>query len=87
MTIKRTEEVAVDKNGKCVGMSVCFSGIRDNGVEEKIIQAGGTVVSGVSKKTTHLVVKDVNAVSGKITKAKDLGITIMDIETFRAMFA
>lgn len=86
LTIKRTEEVAVDKNGKCVGMSVCFSGIRDNGVEEKIVQAGGTVVSGVSKKTTHLVVKDVDAVSGKITKAKDLGVTIMDIETFKAMF-
>lgn len=64
---------------------VVFSGFRDNELKDLIESKGGTVTSAVSKKTTHLVVKDVNASSGKIKDAKEKGVTIMSIEGFKTM--
>ena len=68
--------------GKCKGLSICVSGFRDSNLEEVITNEGGKIVSGVSKKTTHLVVKDKSANSSKISKAKLLGIPILSIEEF-----
>lgn len=67
---------------KYAGLSICFSGIRDKELEEEIIKQGGKIVSGVSKNTTHLVVKDLNATSSKITKAQSLGVKIVTIDKF-----
>lgn len=82
LTIKRPNVISVDTNGKCAGMAVCFSGVRNAELEQRIIKAGGTIVSGISKKTTHLIVKDVNATSSKIIKAQDFGIAIISIDNF-----
>lgn len=87
LTINEPETISVDENGKCSGMAVCFSGVRDSELEEKIVKSGGLIVSGVSKKTTHLVVKDVGGTSSKITKAKSLGTTIMSIEEFKGQYS
>jgi len=86
LTIKQPNVISVDTQGKCAGMAVCFSGIRNAELEQHIIKTGGTVVSGVSKKTTHLIVKDVNATSSKITKAQGLGISIINIDDFIKQF-
>lgn len=70
---------------KCNGFAVCFSGIRDSELEQYIINEGGRVVSGVSKNTTHLIVKDPNDTSSKIVKAKGLGVTILTIDQFKSL--
>lgn len=67
-------------------MNVCFSGVRDSELGAAITDGGGTIASGVSKKTTHLVVKDPDGSSSKITKARQLGIPILTIEAFKAQF-
>lgn len=82
--IMPTQQKVMD--GKCNGLSVCISGFRDSNFENAIINAGGNMVSGVSKKTTHLVVKDKSAVSSKISKAQSLDIPILDIEEFNNLF-
>ena len=87
LTIKEPEKVSIDENGKCSGMAVCFSGFRDPDLEGVIIRNGGNVVSGVSKKTTHLVVKDVNGTSSKITKAQSLGVHIVSLEDFKEQYS
>nr|DAE28228.1 MAG TPA: DNA ligase [virus sp. ctuZj11] len=66
---------------------VCFSGIRDAQLEEHVRKNGGTVMTSVTKNTTHLVVKDVKATSTKINRARELGIKIMGIEQFRKKIA
>ena len=70
------------EDGKCNGFSVCMSGFRSNELEKKIISSGGNVVSNVSKKTTHLIVKDKTSTSSKISKAIQLNIKVMDIDEF-----
>lgn len=79
LTPKLPEKVAVNINGQFAGWNVCFSGVRDAELEKRIVQEGGIVSSGVSKKTTHLIVKDKSATSSKIAKAQALGVTILNI--------
>lgn len=71
-----------NQNGVCANMSVCMSGFRDAKIEQYIKSEGGTIVSGVSKKTTHLIVKDKAATSSKINKALEFGVQIIDIDEF-----
>lgn len=69
-------------NDKYSDVRVCFTGIRDSDLEEEIIAGGGTVCSGVSKKTTHLIVADKDSQSSKTIKARQFGIPIMTVDEF-----
>ncbi len=80
--IAKPEKKKVNKEGKYSGMTVCFSGIRDTKLEAEIVAEGGTIASGVSRKTTHLVVKDKNANSSKILKALNLKKPILTMDEF-----
>jgi NAD-dependent DNA ligase len=63
---------------KYEGWKICFTGCRPTKDQEKYIQTnGGEIVGGVSKNTTHLVVKDSSSTSSKIQKAKQLNIKII----------
>ena len=77
----------VVESSNLTGISVCMTGFRDADLQEKIEANGGKVVSGVSKKTTHLLAADKNSNSTKLKKARDLGITIMEPEEFRNYFS
>ena len=69
-------------NDKYSGFKVCFTGVRDTALEESIVDGGGEICSGVSKKTTHLIVADKASTSSKTTKAHQLGIPIITIDEF-----
>lgn len=60
------------------GKVFVFSGFRDKELEEQIKKEGGEVATSISKRVTHLVLKDKNSESSKVTKAKELGIAIID---------
>lgn len=68
---------------KCQNMKVCFTGVRDEKLEDLIRENSGEVVSGVSKKTTHLIVADKNTHSSKAVKAQQIGIPILTIAEFK----
>lgn len=70
---------------KYAGMRICFTGVRDKGLEAEIAAQGGAVVSGVSKNTTHLIVEDMDSSSSKTLKAKSLGIPILTIDAFKRL--
>jgi NAD-dependent DNA ligase len=56
-----------------------FTGVRLPEYEKIIIQNGGKISSGVSKNTTHLVMKLKGSGSSKEKKAIELGIEILDV--------
>jgi len=62
---------------------VCFSGVRDADLEFKIISQGGEIVSGVSKKTTLLIVSDLSIETYKMLKARELGIEVNSINNYK----
>lgn len=59
-----------------------FSGFRNKEYEKAIVDNGGKVTTSISKNTSYLVVKDKNENTTKIIKARELGITILNIEDF-----
>lgn len=67
-------------------LNVVFTGIRDKNLEEIIIKNGGKISSGISKNTTHLVCKDPTSNSGKLVKAKSLGVNLISIMDARNMW-
>lgn len=83
LKILAMNEEPESKSNKLSGMKVCFTGVRDQELEKYIQSNGGEVVSGVSKKTTHLVVANINSDSSKAMKARQLGIPIMTIDEFK----
>ena len=70
------------KSGEYSDCVFVFSGFRDKHIEELIKSAGGEIGVAVTKTTTHLVVKDLCSTSGKIEKAKELGIKIISGDYF-----
>jgi DNA ligase (NAD+) len=67
-------------SNKCDGMIVVFTGIRRKDLEEKIEEQGGKVTTSVSKKTTHLIMKQEGSGSTKEQKALTFGTTIWDVD-------
>ena len=63
-------------------LNVCFSGIRDKLLEDKIINKGGSISNSVNKMVKYLVVKDINTSSSKIDKANKLKIPVISINDF-----
>jgi NAD-dependent DNA ligase len=75
------EKKKIEGNGK----KYVFSGFRDKDLEDYITQNGGQVLSTVSSKTDALIVLNVNISGGKIQKARELNIKIIEKETFNKL--
>ena len=75
-----------DVGGIFDGETVVFTGYRDKDAAAKIEAMGGRVGSSVSGKTTLVVTKDPTSNSGKVKKAKDLGIKVIGPEELGGMF-
>jgi DNA ligase (NAD+) len=65
-----------------IGMKFVFTGFRDKKMEEQIEAQGGSIVGSVSSKTSGVITNDENSTTGKIGKAKSLGIKIYTPEEF-----
>ena len=84
LTIKQQETKSV-VDGTLSGKVFVFSGFRDSAAEDRIIELGGKIGSGISKNVHYLVVKDLNSSSSKTIKAKELGIEILDGGTLQTL--
>ena len=82
-TVSKTTE---EKTDKPLNITVVFTGVRDKDLEAIIESRGGKITTSVSKNTSVVVAKDPNEESGKITKAKELGIPVMTLEKFKTTY-
>jgi NAD-dependent DNA ligase len=64
------------------GQVIVFTGVRNKELEAAIVAAGGEVSTTVGKKTTLVVAKDPEENSGKIKKAREMGIRIVGMAEF-----
>jgi len=62
-----------------------FTGFRNKDYEKIILENGGKIVTSISKLTNYLIVKNKTEKSGKIDKATELGIKILDIPEFEML--
>ena len=84
VTFKKKEEFS---NKNLTDMKIVMTGFRDKELEQEITKRGGKLTTGVSKKTTMLVVKQMSQTpTGKAKKAKELKIPIMTKEDFQKKY-
>jgi DNA ligase (NAD+) len=62
--------------GKTFVLTGTLSGMTRNEARDRIVAVGGKVTGSVSKKTDYVVAGD--KAGSKLTKAQNLGITILD---------
>jgi DNA ligase (NAD+) len=74
---KKVEAIKVSND--LDGMTFVFTGVRRADLEAVIESRSGKIGSGVSKNTTHLVMKAVGSGSSKEKKAQELGVKIMTV--------
>ena len=67
-------------NGSCNNLIVCFTGIRDANMENYIKLNGGKIVSSVTKDCNLLICDSLDSNSGKMKKAKEKQINIIDYD-------
>jgi NAD-dependent DNA ligase len=84
-TVATEAKTAPATDGKLSGMVFVFTGFRDADAKVQIEALGGEVADSVSKKTTHLVAKDTSKMSGKLKKALDAGIAVINREELQNM--
>jgi NAD-dependent DNA ligase len=63
-------------------IKVVLTGFRDQVLESKILEFGGSIETNVTKATTVLVAADTSVASGKILKARSLGIPVVSRSEF-----
>ena len=64
---------------------IVFTGFRNKDWEKAIVEYGGKVGTGVTDKTTMIVVKDASSDSKKIQDARDKGIKILTTQQFEKL--
>ena len=77
-TFEEKKEPTTVENGALTGKYFVFTGFRDVDAQAIIESAGGEVGSSVNSKTTYLVAKDTSKQTGKMKKAADKGVIIID---------
>lgn len=73
ITLKMKDDKPKSISKELEGWAVVFTGFRSKEMEEKIILHGGEIKSGISKNSTHLIMKEKGSGTTKEKKALDLG--------------
>lgn len=79
------QEYQASKEGNLSGMIVVFTGFRDSSLEKQVEDAGGKMGSSVSSKTTYVVTPNPDASTGKLEKARSIGINVIGIDELKGM--
>jgi DNA ligase (NAD+) len=82
---RSVEKVEKTENANIKDKKFIFSGFRNKDYEKIIVENGGKIVTSISKSTHYLIVKNKAEKSGKIDKATELGVKILDIPEFEML--
>ena len=82
---KSVEKTEKTENANIKDKKFIFTGFRNKDYEKIIVENGGKVVTSISKSTHYLIVKNKAEKSGKIDKATELGVKILDIPEFEML--
>lgn len=66
------DETKITTGTKFANLKVCFTGVRDKDLEEKISKNGGKIISAIKDKDSYLVCKDKTKNSSKMEQARKM---------------
>lgn len=82
LTAVKKKTVIKDTTHPLYEKTIVFTGFRDKSLQESIEKVGGKVGNTVNKKTFIVLAKDPEDDTGKVNKAKELGIQVVTPTTF-----
>jgi len=86
-TISVSLKSPVTSHGKTLsGATVVFTGFRDNTLQKKIENLGGSVSASVNSKTACVVTNRPDSQTVKINKARELGIMVLTPSEFQQQY-
>ena len=65
---------------------IVFSGFRSKEIEASLATVNCKVATAISKKTLLVVAKDPSDVTGKVAKAREYGIPVMSLDSFKEQY-
>ena len=83
LKVEKVSEEVSHSGDRMKGEVVVMTGFRDASLEERIVKEGGKIGSGVTGKTTLLIVKERGQGKNKERKAEELGIKIVELKNFK----
>ena len=86
ITLTPVQQPASPVEKSLLNHTIVFSGFRNQELEARIVVKGGKVASAMSGKTTILVLKQLGTGKGKEQKAVEMGIEVLDADTFRSKY-
>jgi NAD-dependent DNA ligase len=82
LNIEPPTKKEINKTHALYDKTIVITGFRDKSIENKLTEVGAKMGAAVNKNTFVVVVKDKSETTVKIEKAKELDITIMEIDEF-----
>ena len=81
--IENKTPVKIDESNPLFGKSIVITGFRDKPLSEELEKMGVKLATAISKNTFLVIVKDIDDITGKIEKAKEKGIPIVEVNNFK----
>jgi DNA ligase (NAD+) len=81
---KLVNDLEMIQNDFITNKNIVFTGKRDKDLMDKVMKYKGIIQPTITKKTDYLVVDDIDKISVKIQKAKQLNIKILSKEEIRS---
>jgi NAD-dependent DNA ligase len=85
-TVPSLSQTSTSTSHPLYNKSIVMTGFRDEKIKKLVMEAGGSIGSGVTKNTFIVITKDIEQSSGKIAEAKRLNIPIMTCSEFFNQF-
>tara|TARA_B100000035_G_scaffold234966_1_gene203214 strand:+ start:1230 stop:4589 length:3360 start_codon:yes stop_codon:yes gene_type:complete len=80
----KSEKIII--NHELYGKNIVITGFRDKDLENKLKDVGANISSSISKNTFVVVIKSLDEITGKVEKAKEKNIPIMELEKFKEKY-
>jgi NAD-dependent DNA ligase len=89
LTNKLKEQVGqdIDKSHPLYGKRIVMTGFRDKPLKKTLVALGAKMGSSVGKSTFVVLVKDLDEDTSKADEAREMGIPVELVETFREKYS
>jgi NAD-dependent DNA ligase/DNA polymerase/3'-5' exonuclease PolX len=84
--IENKTPVQIDESNPLYGKNIVITGFRDKPLAEELEKRGVKLATSISKNTFLVIVRDLDDITGKIEKAKEKGIPIVEVNKFKEQY-
>ena len=86
LIVKEEEKESIQLDHELYAKNIVLTGFRDSQLETRLKKLGVNISTSISKNTFIVVVKSLDEKTGKVEKAKEKNIQIMELDKFKERY-